>query len=78
MNDDRAGFGIDNADLQQVPVRARADEHRETLVVRLEHVDRVAQGVKHVRVGDTMLPRAVCDGWIHTQASYLVTVSLAS
>jgi hypothetical protein len=34
--------------------------------------------VKHVRVGDAMLPRAACDDWRHTQASYLVTILLTS
>ena len=59
MNDDRDWFGIDNADLRQVPVGPRADGHREAFF-ELKGADRVAQGVKHVRVGEPVLPRTAC------------------
>jgi len=61
MDHDRiVSVNIEDADLQERPVRCRSDQHREPLI----HDDtayRVAHGVKHVQLDDPVFARRVAD-----------------
>ena len=57
MDDEAAGR---DADLEQLSVLTRTDEHREP-IAEIVDSDRVACCVDHVVVGDAMTPCAFCD-----------------
>src|SRR6266487_2932086 len=76
VDDDRACIAVGDAHLEQGAVAGRADEHRE-IVVQFSDLDRVAEDVAHVVIGDAVLAGARRDVW-HTQPSYLAARMTAS
>jgi hypothetical protein len=58
MDDRNAISVIDDADLQRLTVRGRADEHRDVGIIGFEASPVVSQGVEHVVIGDTVLAGA--------------------
>ncbi len=75
MDDHRiVSVNAQHADLEQIAVAGGTDAHRE-VVIELPLGDGVADGVRHVFVGDGVLPSGLRDA--HGMTRYLVKQSLS-
>jgi len=65
----------DDTDLKRICARRRTDEHRDRVIVGLEGLPVMSQGVEHVVVGDTVLAGARLDVHLTSVTTNRTTVN---